>query len=112
MLSFWGSLNTQLTFNVEIGFACVLFFSCSIFASHALEVAGVQRPVDGGELQVASLLKAALRAGHGLAVVKPAVRDAIRIVHFAPQHGAASVQGILGFGLLGEVEGRRMYTKC
>lgn len=105
-------MNIQLTFNVEIGLACLLLFSCFIFGSHTLEGAGVQGPVDGGELQVASFLKAALRVRDQLAVVKPAVRDASRIVHFAAQHGTASVQCILGFGLLREMEGYGLDTKC
>lgn len=111
ILRFSGSMNIPLTFNVEICFTCALLFSCSVFGSHALEVAGVQGSVDGGELQVASLLEAPLRVRDGLAAVKPAVGDAARIVHFAPQHGTASVQCILGFGLLREMEGCRLYTK-
>lgn len=105
-------MNIQLTLNVEIGLACALLFSCGVFGGHALEVAEVQGPVDGGELQVASFLKATLRVRDGLTVVKPAVRDATRIVYFATQHGAASVQCILGFGLLREIEGSGVDANC
>lgn len=35
----------------------------------------------------------------------PAVADADRIAGLAAQHGAAAVQGILGLGLLHELEG-------
>lgn len=108
---FLGSMKILLTFNVEICFACALFFSCSVFGSHTLEVSRVQGSVDSGELQVASLLKAPLRVRDGLAAVKPAVGDAARIVHFAPQHSTASVQCILGFGLLCEVEGCRVHSR-
>lgn len=110
-LWFLGGMNIQLTLNVEIGFARALLFSCSVFGSHALEVAGVQGSVDDRELQVASLLKAPLRVGDRLAIVKPAVGDASRIVHFASQHGTSPMQRILGFGLLREMEGCRVYTK-
>lgn len=112
ILGFSGSMKIQLTFNVEIGFACALLFFCSVFGSHALEVAGVQGSVDGSELQVASFLKAALWVRDRLAIVKPAVGDAARIVHLAPQHCTASMQCILGFGLLREMEGCRVYKKC
>lgn len=109
ILGLLESINIQLTFNVEIGFACALHFCCNVFSSHTLEGAGVLGLVDGGELQVASFLKTPLRVKDGLPVMKPAVGDAIGIIHFAPQHGAASVQCILGFGLLCEVEGCRVH---
>lgn len=111
ILGFFESMNIQLTFNVEIGLACVLLFSCSVFGSDALEGAGVQGSVDDSELQVSSLLKTPLWVEDGLPVVKPAVGDATWIIHFTPQHGTASVQCILGFGLLCEVEGSRVHTK-
>ena len=72
---------------------------------HALKVPRVQPPIHGSELEVAALLEAPLVVPQRLAVVKPAVRDVGRVADFAAEHCAAAVQGILGFGLLGELDG-------
>ena len=71
---------------------------------HALEVAGIQQAVHGGELEVAGLLETPLAALQGLAVVQPAVGDVGRVADLAAEHGTAAVQCILGLGLLGELD--------
>lgn len=71
----------------------------------ALKVSCVQSAVHGGELEVAALLEAPLVVYQGLAVVEPAVADVGRVADLAAEHGAAAVQGILGLGLLGELDG-------
>lgn len=71
----------------------------------ALKVPRIQPPIHGGELEVAGLLEAPLAVFQALAVVEPAVADVGRVADLAAQHGAAAVQGILGLGLLGELDG-------
>lgn len=72
---------------------------------NALKVSCVQLPVHGGELEVAALLETPLGVLQRLAIVEPAVSDVGRIADLAAEHGAAAVQGILGLGLLGELDG-------
>jgi len=72
----------------------------------ANKVACVQLPIHSGELEVASLLEAPLAVLQTLSVMEPAVADVGRVTDLTAQHGAAAVQGILGLGLLCELEGR------
>ncbi len=94
-----------LTLDIEGGVGGVERLSRDRVLCDALEVSSVQLPIHGGELEVAALLEAPLAVFQGLAVVKPAVADVSRIADLAAQHGAAAVQGILGLGLLGELDG-------
>lgn len=97
--------NSTLTLDIEGGVVGVERFSGGRVFRNALEVSCVQPPIHGAEFEVAALLEAPLAVLQGLAVVKPAVSDVGRIADLAAQHGAAAVQGILGFGLLGELNG-------
>lgn len=97
--------NETLTLDIEGGVGGVQLLSCGSVSCHALKVSCVQPPIHGGELEVAALLEAPLAVFQGLAVVKPAVSDVGRIADLAAEHGAAAVQGILGLGLLGELDG-------
>lgn len=95
----------QLTLDVEGGVGGAELLARGRVAGHAHEVAGVQLPVHGDELEVAALLEAALAALQAAAVVEPAVRHVDRVADLAAQHGAAPVQGVLGLGLPGELDG-------
>ena len=96
--------NPILTLDIEGSVGRVAYLSRDRVFRHALEAPCVQLPVHRSELEVAALLHAPLAVFQPLAVVKPPVGDVGRIADLAPQHGAAAVQSILGFGLLGELE--------
>lgn len=95
----------QLTLDVEGGVGGAELLARGRVAGHAHEVAGVQLPVHGDELEVTALQEAALAALQAAAVVEPAVRHVGRVADLAAQHGAAPVQGVLGLGLPGELDG-------
>lgn len=94
-----------LTFDVEGGVGGVALLAGRCTARHTLEAPGIQTMVNVGELEVPALLEAPLRVGHGLAVVQPAVAHVAGAAGLAAQHGTAPVQGILRFGLFGELDG-------
>lgn len=97
--------NPILTLDIEGSVGGVADLSRDRVFCQALKAPRVQLPVHGSELEVAALLDAPLAVFQPLAVVKPHVSDVGWIADLAPQHGAAAVQSILGFGLLGELDG-------
>lgn len=97
--------NETLTFDIEGGVGGVAVFSCGRVFCDTFEVSRVQLPIHRRELEVAALHEAPLAVFQGLAAVKPAVCDVGRIADLAAEHCAAAVQGILGLGLLGELNG-------
>lgn len=97
--------SETLTLDIEGGVGGVERIPSGRVVGDALEVARVQQPIHSCELEVAALLEAPLAAFQGLAVVKPAVVDVDWVADLAAEHGAAAVQSVLGFGLLGELDG-------
>lgn len=82
--------------------------SCDCVLCNTLKVPCIQLPVHGSKLEVAALLEAPLAVFQVVAIMEPAVADVSRIANFTAQHGAAPMQSILGFGLLGELDGSRL----
>lgn len=103
--------NPTLTLDIEGGIGGVAYLSRDRVFGDALKAPGVQLPIHGGELEVAALLETPLAVFQPLAVVKPPVSDVGGIADLAPQHGAAAVQSILGFGLLGELDGDSLHEQ-
>lgn len=97
--------NPILTLDIEGSVGGVSYLSRDRVFCDALKAPRVQLPIHGSELEVAALLDAPLAVFQPLAVVKPPVSDIGWIADLAAQHGAAAVQSILGFGLLGELDG-------
>lgn len=97
--------NPILTLDIEGSVGGVADLSRDRVLCDALKVPRVQLPIHGSELEVAALLEAPLAVFQPLAVVQPPVSDVGWIADLAPQHGAAAVQSVLGFGLLGELDG-------
>lgn len=79
--------------------------SCDCVLCNTLKVPCIQLPVHCSKLEVAALLEEPLAVFQVLAIMEPAVADVSRIANFTAQHGTAPMQSILGFGLLGELDG-------